>query len=329
MASTSWPTDANGREVSQVQYEGLLSGYTLDGFTGWTSSTPAPCYADGTGGLVAKMRAGATAQGRGHGYAVGDVDVPVTIAANSAGSTRIDRIVLQLDRSGTGKWSLVETAIQGTAGSGQPPALTRDYSDSGKYQIPVARVNVAPGATALSASDVFFEGQYVSPSGFIICTRNSRPFDVMTGVQMFETDTNRVFVGNGSDWKPIIEDSGWISLSLNNVGWQINEIAPKIRRYNGKIYVSGGSIQRKSGLSGGNDSSVFHWPRTFGFPGIDPRRASSYTTGANIADINYYPISNPGRANWCYIRGHVAMSTGDAIFFSDTDWIPATDDYWS
>lgn len=329
MASTSWPNDTNDRQVSQVQYEGLVSGYTLDGFTGWTSSAPAPCYADGTGGLVAKMRAGSTAQVRGHGYAVGDTDIPVTIAANSSGSTRIDRIVLQLDRSGTGKWNVTETVIQGTAGSGQPPALTQDVNASGKYQVLVARVNVASGATAISASDVFFEGQWVSPSGILICTRNSRPLSVLPGVQMLETDTNRVFVGTANAWKPIIEDSGEIFPTLNSQYWGVSGITPRMRRYNGQIYVTGGSMVRKAGLNAGTQSTLFSWDRKLGFTGPPTRRAASYISGLGIGDVGYFPTTDSSFPNFAMLEGgHTTMAKGDVLYLSDISWIPAVDDYW-
>lgn len=331
MASTSWPNDTNSRQVTQVEYEGLVSGYAYDGFTNGVPTDSTPCYADGASGMVVKMRAGKTAEIRGHGYAVGDTDVSITVPANASGSTRIDRVVLELDRSGTGQWNVTEKLVQGTPGSGQPPALTQQATDTGKWQMPVAQVTVANGASAISPANVENESWYVSPTGMITCTRIPQALPVRFGLQVMESDTGRLFVGTNSAWKPQIEDSGWINCTINSQFWKVSGISPKIRRYNGVIYCSGGSMERKSGLAGTTDSSVFSWPANLGYvaaTSADHRRAASYTTGAGLADVTFYPTNDPARANWCYILGHDAMSTGDVLYVSEMQWIPATDDYW-
>lgn len=329
MASTSWPNDTNSRQVSQVQYEQLVSGYSLDGWTGKTPNDPSPIYADGASGMVVKVRAGSTAQARGHGYAAGDTDVSVTVPANSSGSTRIDRVVLELDRSGTGEWNVTEKLVQGTAGSGQPPALTQQINDSGKFQVLGARINVASGASAISASDVTFEGQFVSPSGILMCTRDSRPLNVLPAVQMLETDTNRVFVGTTNSWRPIIEDSGEIFPTLNSQYWGVSGISPRIRRYNGQIYVTGGSMVRKASLQAGTQSTLFTWDRKLGFTGPPTKRAASYISGLGIGDVGYFPTTDSSFPNWAMLEGgHTTMAKGDVLYISDISWIPAVDDYW-
>jgi len=70
----------------------------------------------------------------------------VAIAANSTGSTRLDRIVLKLDPTAN-----TVTAVAKT-GSTSPPALTQD--DTGVWEMPLARVTVANGATGIAAGQV-------------------------------------------------------------------------------------------------------------------------------------------------------------------------------
>ncbi len=151
MAESSWPTVAGGRAVTDDQYELMAAGYAVDGVIGqWTD--PAPVYADSSGRQV-KVRANFTALVSGHGYSSGTSDTILAVAANASGSTRIDAIVLGLNRTTQAVTSYVKT---GTPGAGVPPALTRNArgSGTGLWEIPIGQVSVANGAATLAAGTV-------------------------------------------------------------------------------------------------------------------------------------------------------------------------------
>ncbi len=152
MASTTWP-DGSPKSVDDIEYEVLGSAWAGDGILGTTADTAA-VYADGTSGLAVKFRANKYGLVHGHGWASGASDITKSVTANLSGQPRIDLAVLGLDRT---TWLVTEYIKAGVAGSTpSPPSLQRDsiLSGTGKWEIPVARIAVASGATAIGASDV-------------------------------------------------------------------------------------------------------------------------------------------------------------------------------
>jgi hypothetical protein len=78
----------------------------------------------------------------------------LTIAANSSGSTRVDRVVLRLNRAAN---TLTAIVIQGTPGAGAP-AYTQVVG--GTWDWPVAQVLVANGASVLTNANITDERVY-------------------------------------------------------------------------------------------------------------------------------------------------------------------------
>ncbi len=150
MAESSWPTGGAGvRAVNESQYEDLASLWGEDGL----KSSPADTslvYGDSSGRQV-KVRANRVAQIRGWGWTSGTSDFIKSVTANSSGSTRIDLVVLRLDRTA---YTVTVQVIAGTPGAGSPPALTRTTGTTGTFDIPLASVTVVNGAATISASDV-------------------------------------------------------------------------------------------------------------------------------------------------------------------------------
>lgn len=151
MAESSWPTVAGSRIVTDDQWELMASGWATDGVIATPSDT-AVVFGDASGRQV-KIRANKYAVVSGHGWASGSTEVTKSISANSSGSTRIDRVVLGLDRT---TWAVTCYVKNGTAGSGVPPSLQQDArgSSAGKYEISLATVTVINGASTISATDV-------------------------------------------------------------------------------------------------------------------------------------------------------------------------------
>lgn len=153
MAETTWPDPSTtpARLVTDIQYEKLFQ-FLGDGLWG-TPLSPAT-YGDSTGRQV-KIKANTRALIKGRIYDSGTTDVTKTITANTSGSTRLDLLVLQLDRA---TWRITSVVKAGTPGSSTPPSVQRDTDDAatgtGKFELPLAQITVANNAATIAAGDV-------------------------------------------------------------------------------------------------------------------------------------------------------------------------------
>lgn len=77
-----------------------------------------------------------------------DANVDVAIGANSSGSTRIDIVILKLDRTAN---TLILTVKAGTPGAGAP-ALTQVAG--GTWEFPIANITVANGASSIVTGNI-------------------------------------------------------------------------------------------------------------------------------------------------------------------------------
>lgn len=160
MVSTTWP-DGTPKSVDDNEYEVFGSAWSGDGVIGLPSDT-SPVFGDSSGRVV-KFRSGKRALVHGHGWASGISDITVAVTANGAGQPRVDLAVLGLDRT---TWLVTEYVKAGTpAVSPTPPTLQRDALGvaPGKWEIPLATINVAAGATGINAADVTSVAAFLGP----------------------------------------------------------------------------------------------------------------------------------------------------------------------
>lgn len=244
MAQDSWPSPAhNSRAVTDVEYEKIAARFSDDGVYG----TPADTAVVAAGaGLSVNVRAEVHASLRGHAWYSGTSAVNLTIAANVSGSTRIDRIVLRLDRS---TWTVRAVVRQGTAGSGAP-ALVQDLGDTGLYEIPLALVTLLSGAgTVTVARAELYTGARIRPASS--STRNPNP---VPGEMVYETDTARVRLWTGSAWTSVFDDSGDVSVDSPLSAWAING-ASVLQKRNGNVHLRLGVFERAAGTLAAGDQS--------------------------------------------------------------------------
>lgn len=208
MADSSYPTPANGRLITEPQYERLMASLQSSGLVG-SPSLPALAYADGSGMLV-KIRGSRAAYVRGRYWDSGTTDFSIAIPANSTGAVRSDLIVLGLNRT---TWNVT---CYRKAGSTTPPALTVDQGPTGTYEIPIAQVNVPAAASSISSGHVVPLAWYLGASP-IVCTATTLPpvtvggltVQVATAVVSGVTRTTTVmYVGAPSEagpvWQPLV-----------------------------------------------------------------------------------------------------------------------------
>jgi hypothetical protein len=209
VAQNSWPSPSyNSRAVTDAEYEQLSARYSDDGVYG--SPADAAVVAAGVGRSV-DVRAGVYASVRGRAWYSGTTVVNLAIAANSSGSTRVDRVVLRLDRS---TWTVTATVRQGTPGSG-PPALVRDQGSTGVFEIPLATVTIANGASVVGVT----RGEQYVGARTRPCTSTTLPLHPLPGEQAFETDTGILRMWTGNAWVIVYEDSGEIALGAGFSAW--------------------------------------------------------------------------------------------------------------
>lgn len=195
MAQSSWPSPAASRVVTDLQYERLVATQYVDGLIGDPSDAPL-VSADGSA-MQVSLAASRYAQVRGHGWTSGATTVTLAIGANSSGNTRIDLVVLGLDRS---TWNVTAYVKAGTPGSTPvAPALQTDTGDTGIYEIPLAEVTVLNGAAVIAADKVKTRHWYVRPDGVASAGADTRPPSPWPGMHLWESSTD--YVWNGTAWE--------------------------------------------------------------------------------------------------------------------------------
>lgn len=195
MAENSYPFGVTAGTAGDLntedQWTKMARLFAATGVAGDPGSTVVQVFGDSTGMLV-KVRAG-RAIVRGV-YYENTATKNLTIAANSTGSTRIDRIVLKLDPTSNTVTAVVKQ------GSTTAPALTQD--DLGVWEMPLARVTVANGAVTISPSNVTDERVHTD-ADVIPCRTTSDVSGARFGSVAAEFTTGLLKWWNGTQWLTI------------------------------------------------------------------------------------------------------------------------------
>lgn len=228
MAEVSWPAASyNSGAVTEAEYERLAARFADDGVY-WLAAG-SPVVSPGSG-LQVLVQANLRATVRGFYYESGPTGVALAIDSNGSGATRIDRVVLRLDRS---TWEVRAAIRQGTPGSGAP-TLVRQPWDTGVWEIPLALVTVPSGASSITSGNIASAPLWVGSRNRVHLTsqRDPAPFP---GQINYAVDTDSYERWNGAAWRTIIEDTGWVTLAMNGPdgrAWSPNNVA-RIRKING------------------------------------------------------------------------------------------------
>ncbi|WP_171107466.1 hypothetical protein [Streptomyces sp. N502] len=309
MAQNSWPSpNYNARNVTDAEYEKLASRFSDDGVYGDPNDT---AVVSAGVGLSADVRAGVYASVRGHAWYSGTTTVNLPVSANASGSTRVDWVVLRLDRA---TWDVRATLREGTPGAGAP-ALVQDTGSTGVYEIPLAQVTILNGASVVSVTRV---EQYVG-TRLRPCTSLSRPAMPRRGEVGYELDTGRLILYNGSAWITIYSDSGVINCTSALSSWNAT-ITPVIWERNGNVHMRLGEFQRVgSNFSAASDSRL---PVLIpaGYRPSHHIYAVSYLTGTRIGRCTVYSANN-ARAGQVWLTQHPGISTNDIVMPNSVSWV--------
>lgn len=243
MAQDSWPSPShNSRAVTDAEYEWIANRFSDDGVYGDTSSSP---VITAGAGLTVLVKAGFHGALRGHSWYSGATDDTLTIGANSSGSTRIDRVVLKLDRSA---WTVRAVVKAGTPGSGAP-ALQQDAGDSGVYEIRLADVTVPNAATSVTVSNC---PKYVGSRVQVQKSTAPSPTRKL-GEITYYSDTGAYVGYNGTTDVPMYSDTGTLAVSQGYTDvWDV--VGPmEGRKKNGIVCVQV-NLRRKSSTLQSSDA---------------------------------------------------------------------------
>lgn len=315
MAEDSWPsaTHASG-SVTQNELDRLIGYGVSSGLVGLPSSLPA-IYADSSG-MIVKIRADQYAKVLGRVWSSGSTITTKTISSNSSGQPRIDRVVLRYTYS---THDIRVAVIAGApAATPLPPALTNQFG-SGVWELPMAKIAVANGATGLAASTVTWEGWYLATDGSIVCESTTRPplALVSDGTRITEEDTNRTLAKIGGAWYPLAngEDTGWQEMAAAT-GWAAS--VAQYRRLSGVVHLSPAFQRTGASLTTANADSVlttlptgYRPPFTLRYPAhigtingsISVAMVNLYTDGRLI--LTEYSSCANGQLVWPAIPSYV------------------------
>lgn len=212
MASTTWPS-GTPKSVDDNQYEILGAAWSGDGVIGVPGDTSA-VFGDSSVGRVVKFRAGKYAVVHGRGWSSGSSDISKTLTANSSGQPRIDLAVLGLDRS---TWAVTEYVKTGTPSSSpSAPALQRDAmgAGTGKWEIPLATIAVASGATVITSGDVTPVAAFIGPAQTLyvvdVATLQQIPAPVAGQLVWVAGTVNQLYVYSASSgWRRADWNAPW------------------------------------------------------------------------------------------------------------------------
>ncbi|MFF9279504.1 hypothetical protein [Streptomyces griseosporeus] len=309
MAQDSWPSPAhNSRAVTDAEYERVAQRFSDDGVYG-TPADPAVITA-GTG-LSVDVRANVAASVRGHAWSSGTTTVNLPVAANASGSTRVDWVVLRLDRSA---WTVRAVIRQGTPGAGAP-ALVQDQGDTGFYEIPLAQVTVLSGAVSVTVTRAeLYVGARIRP-----CTSTTRNPNPVRGEGCFETDTGRVRIWDGSAWVGAVDQSGEVIVNSPVTAWKWT-VDSVLQRRNGVVTLRLGWFQRTGGAPTGAVRLPVLIPSAYLHPNRD-QYVLCYVTGTGLAraTISSRASDTPGQV---WLTQYPAIAKDDFVLpSSGVSWV--------
>lgn len=308
MAEVSYPAASyNSGAVTDAEYEQLAARFSDNGLYG-SPSDPPPVAAGA--GLQVLVRAGLTGSLRARAWTSGPSDVPLTIAANSSGATRVDSVVLRLDRS---TW-LVRAAVRaGTPGAGEP-TLVRQTGDTGLFEELMATVTVPNGATSVTVTPrPLYVGSRVRAA-----TSSTLPPAAASGEITFEADTGRWTGWTGTTRKVLYDYTGPVAVPGTLAGWTEGATGHVIERSGLVVSLRLGTFQR----TGGGLSAEFRLPGTIPADMAHPTHIQRVMgiASAQPAVITVFPANHPTRARQIWVTTG-SIGNGSFVLGHNISWI--------
>ncbi|MFF3928555.1 hypothetical protein [Streptomyces hirsutus] len=233
MAQQSWPSPAhNNRAATDIEYEMLAAFFSGDGVYGDPTE---PAVATAGIGLTVNIRADVFGSLRGHGWTSGTTGAILNVTPNTSGQTRVDRVVLRLDRTA---WTVRAVVKAGTPGAGPPTLTTGDGFNT--YEALISNVTVLNGANTVTVvRGERYVGSRIRPTR---STAQTNP-NLKLGDVLWEVDTKRLLLYDGDALRTIYSDPGEVVVNSPLLSWK-NNIDCVLQEKNGTVHCRFGSFTR-------------------------------------------------------------------------------------
>ncbi|MGC5239090.1 hypothetical protein ACPXCH_04830 [Streptomyces albogriseolus] len=309
MAQSSWPSPAhNSRAVTDTEYEKIAARFSDDGVDG---SPADPAVVTAGVGLNVAIRANVYATVRGHAWTSGTTGDTLSVTANTSGQTRIDRVVLRLDRS---DWTVRAVVKEGTPGAGVP-ALTQSTGDTGLYEIPLAEATVLNGAASITVT----RRELWVGSRVRACTSATRNPAPAAGELCLETDTGMVRMWDGTAWVVIYRAPATVTVDASLSAWTSTG-SSVLERRGDLVVLRTAYFERSAGnLAAASDSRLpLLIPSTHRHPYLQMHEPV-YLSGHRIGMVTLYP-GNHERAGQLWLNTHPGVNTGQIVYTTTMNW---------
>ncbi|MFB6943182.1 hypothetical protein ACFWGL_17190 [Streptomyces sp. NPDC060286] len=295
--------------MTDGEYELLAAAFSGDGVYGTPRDTPVVTAGVG---LTVAIRANVVASLRGHAWTSGTTGDSLPIAPNSSGQTRTDRVVLRLDRT---TWTVRAVVSQGTPGAGLPP-LAQSTAATGVYEIPLAEVSVAKGATAVTVQR---RELYVGTRIRAVLS-DALPPNPARGDLVYEVDTVVLSVWNGASWQPVWEPRRAVSIDAALSGWSIGTQSV-LEAKAGTVHLRLGSWTRTAGRLDGSTQSRMPVliPAAYRHP-VRDQYVTGYVSGLQVCRLTIGSAASD-RPGQVWLTQHPDIPTGASVLTSGISWV--------
>lgn len=209
-------------------------------------------------------------------YYANGASLNVAVPTNSGGGTaRKDLVVLRRDPTADA------TTVQYKTGGTSFPTLAQTLN--GTWEIPLAQVTVAAGASVVAPSEVVDQRWFLGRS-VALSNPGARP-PATKGQLVVEGRT--VYLGNGVGWDALAtagQDTDWKLVTLNS-GYAASGDAPAYRIKDGMVFLRGSIAFRYGGHLVNTELTTFAtvpreaWPIGHIRYGVAPTEFRTYTAG--------------------------------------------------
>src|SRR5262245_48491450 len=273
----AYPTPASAL-TTMAEWEAFFRGMSLSGVIPGIGNEFSPSI--NSGARTVTISTGAALV---RGFYVAGGSATATGVPTQDAQNRIDRLVLRLDRTAVTAADWITPVIIEGAASATPQPPARASSETGSWDLPICRWTSA-STGALSG---LVDERYWVESGNLLTIKSTERPSPRTVTIAREWDTGRTVVWDGSTWRALFEDTGWVNITAAGF-WNEGDFALRTRKVGSVVHLKG-QIRRTTNTLQSSDSDSPVATLTSAFRPIESHLWIAYVTGGGQALMRIYP----------------------------------------